>query len=410
MVGSVNDSRALRRGLVETLLRDGHVRSPRVAAAMQAVPREAFVPGLPLEEVYRASEAIVIKRVDGVTLSSASAPEVVAVMLEQLDPQPGDRVLEIGAGTGYNAALLAHLVGETGQVVTLDIDEDLVQGARKHLLAAGFGQVEVVQTDGALGHTHDRIYDRIILTVSSSDIAPAWREQLSQDHGRLVLPLGLRSLQRSVAFTTDGDCLVSDSVRTCSFIPLRGVLASEVLRVPVDPRGARVLTGVDERLPLPAEAIDALLRARFRTWPSGVSTSLRELREGLHLWLVMHQPGVCILWGGARVPDLFGSYDGADGHGTLCVLDAGLESLALLAWADTPERSGELVIQAPTGADALAIRVRDVLWAWHTAGRPMDGDLQIRAYPRRAAALPRVAGEVMLERRWSRLVLNWRRN
>jgi len=65
-----------------------------------------------------------------------------------------------------------------------------VQGARDHLSAAGFSQVEVVQTDGALGYHDDGTYDRIILTVSSNDIAPAWREQLSPDRGRLVLPLG----------------------------------------------------------------------------------------------------------------------------------------------------------------------------------------------------------------------------
>src|SRR4030088_2913895 len=126
MDGIGNDSRVLRRALVETLRGDGHLRSARVAAAIEAVPRELFVPGVPLDDVYRPSDAIVTKRVDGVSVSSASAPEVVALMLEQLDVKRGQRVLEIGAGTGYNAALLAYLVGDGGSVVTLDIDEDLV--------------------------------------------------------------------------------------------------------------------------------------------------------------------------------------------------------------------------------------------------------------------------------------------
>ena len=119
-----------RRALVETLRRDDHLHSPRVEAALLAVPREIFVPGVPLQEVYRPGDAIVTKRVNGMSVSSASAPEVIALMLEQLDPQPGERVLEIGAGTGYNAALLAHMVSDTGQVVSIDIDEDLVLGAR----------------------------------------------------------------------------------------------------------------------------------------------------------------------------------------------------------------------------------------------------------------------------------------
>src|SRR5215216_5638351 len=129
MDGAYDRSRSYRRALVETLRSEGHLRSARVAAALEAVPREVFVPGLSLDEVYRPSDAIVTKRLDGVNVSSASAPEVIALMLEQLDAQPGERVLEIGAGTGYNAALLAHLVGESGQVVTVDIDEDLVLGA-----------------------------------------------------------------------------------------------------------------------------------------------------------------------------------------------------------------------------------------------------------------------------------------
>ena len=152
----------MRRALIEQLRTDGHLHSPRVAAAMDAVPREVFVPGVPLEEVYRPSDAIVIKRVEGVSVSSVSAPEVIALMLEQLNPQPGAHILEIGAGSGYNAALLAHLVGKTGKVVSLDIDEDLVVEARDHLAAAGYSQVEVVQADGALGWPVERAYDGIL--------------------------------------------------------------------------------------------------------------------------------------------------------------------------------------------------------------------------------------------------------
>src|SRR5688500_3675743 len=92
------ESLNLRYALVDKLLRDGHLRSQRLADAFMAVPRELFVPGFALQDVYRSSEAIIVKRIDGVGVSSASAPDVVALMLEQLDPQPGQRVLEIGAG------------------------------------------------------------------------------------------------------------------------------------------------------------------------------------------------------------------------------------------------------------------------------------------------------------------------
>lgn len=88
-----------------------HARSRRIEAALREVPRHEFVPAATTEEAY-ADQAVITKRAsNGASLSCASVPRLVAAMLDQLDVQPGDRVLEIGAGTGYNAALLAHLTG-----------------------------------------------------------------------------------------------------------------------------------------------------------------------------------------------------------------------------------------------------------------------------------------------------------
>src|SRR5512146_3300442 len=110
---------------------------PRVEAAFRAVPRHLFLPDLTPEEAYR-DEAIPTKRLQtGQIVSSSSQPSIMAIMLEQLALEPGQRVLEIGAGTGYNAALIAHLVGETGHVVSLDIDQDIVDAAWLHLAATG---------------------------------------------------------------------------------------------------------------------------------------------------------------------------------------------------------------------------------------------------------------------------------
>src|SRR5258708_24206156 len=97
-----------------------------------------------------------------------------AIMVEQLALQPGDRILEIGAGTGYNAALMAHLVGPKGQVVTVDIDQDTAAAAQAHLATAGADDIRVLCGDGALGYPEAAPYDRIILTAGTWDIAPAW--------------------------------------------------------------------------------------------------------------------------------------------------------------------------------------------------------------------------------------------
>src|SRR5215204_4057723 len=122
----------------------------------------------------------------GRPISSSSQPAIMAVMLDQLDVRPGQRVLEIGTGTGYNAALLAELVGGSGAVTTVDIDADLVEQAGRNLDAAGVGGVDVVRGDGSAGGV-DVVrgdgsagwpdaapYDRIILTAAARDLAPAW--------------------------------------------------------------------------------------------------------------------------------------------------------------------------------------------------------------------------------------------
>src|SRR5438132_1369508 len=130
------DAPALHRALVDALVRRRAITDSRVEAAFRAVPRHLFLPRVPLEEVYR-DQAIPTKTIDGEAVSSSSQPEIMATMLEQLGLEPGLRVLEIGAGTGYNAALMAHVVGETGTLTSMDIDDDIVDGARAHLDAAG---------------------------------------------------------------------------------------------------------------------------------------------------------------------------------------------------------------------------------------------------------------------------------
>ncbi len=214
----------LHQALVDKLKKAGLIRTPLVEAAFRAVPRHLFLPNEPLEIVYQ-DEVIVTKRLNNEPVSSSSQPAVMAIMLEQLELQPGDRVLEIGAGTGYNAALMAHIVGDTGQVIAIDIDEDITEDARQHLAKAGFDKVQVICADGGFGYPNAAPYDRIILTVAAWDIAPAWQEQLKLT-GRLLLPLTLKeNVQITVAFELADNYLVSVSTNNCGFMKLRGSFA-----------------------------------------------------------------------------------------------------------------------------------------------------------------------------------------
>ena len=126
-----------------------------------------------------SDEALITRRdAEGNPTSSASQPSVVAMMLEALDLEPGMRVLEIGAGTGYNAALMAEVVGDPRLVTTIDIDPDVVAQTRGLLARAGYGAVEVICGDGALGHAASAPFDRVVATVGCSDISWDWVEQM----------------------------------------------------------------------------------------------------------------------------------------------------------------------------------------------------------------------------------------
>jgi protein-L-isoaspartate(D-aspartate) O-methyltransferase len=405
------DTTALRDALVEQLKDDGYVTMPRVEVALRAVPRHLFLPGVELERVYR-DEAVPTKLQDGVAISSSSQPAIMAVMLEQLDLQPGHRVLEIGAGTGYNAALMAHIVGHSGHVVTVDIDDDIVQDARAHLAAAGFERVEVVCGDGGLGFPEGAPYDRIILTVGASDIAPAWRQQLKPG-GRLVLPLGLRGPQVSVAFEPARGYLASVSVRPCGFMRLRGAFAGSEQVVPLGPDPDLCITaqGVE---PLDPDELYASLSGRSRERVVAVPMTMRDVFGGFSLWLALHEPGVCAVEGrGAPiergiVPGLFRWSDTSGA--TIGLVDG--PALAVLVgpsegWCSTEDEGGppfNARVRSFGSGETTAERLVDQIEAWDRAGRPSAESLRIRAYPR-TARISASPDQVVLRNRWSRLVI-----
>jgi protein-L-isoaspartate(D-aspartate) O-methyltransferase len=404
----------LNEALIARMKRIGNLTSPTVEAAFRAVPRHAFLPDLPREQVY-ADDAIPTKRLaSGEPISSSSQPSIMAIMLEQLEPEPGQNTLEIGAGTGYNAALLSHLVGPRGRVTTVDIDEDTVAAARDHLRAAGHGRVRVVQADGAQGYAAGAPYDRIILTVGAWDIAPAWREQLAPG-GRLVLPLALNGPQLAVAFERRGDVLESRSLAVCGFMRLRGPFAGPERRLLLGPEGALSLHHEGDA-PASAAAI-----AQWLGEPAQVADA-GSLRGGetfaLWLWLALHEP---------RFGQLFADHDAlpleealhifGDGQARMGWIGlpalVGQRGLGLLV-AHSPAPSDERGPQAPLslsvrsfGEIEPAQRLLDLVRSWHDAGRPDEGRLHLRAYPAEAGYKP-APGEIALRKRWSLIVAAYR--
>jgi protein-L-isoaspartate(D-aspartate) O-methyltransferase len=232
--GPGDGAERLHRRLVDELRRDGAIRDPRVEAAFRAVRRHWFLPAAPLDDVYQDRALVTHRSAEGVPISSSSQPALMALMLEQLDVRPGMAVLEIGTGTGYNAALLGHLVGAGGRVLTLDLDPEITGPADRRLAAMGASKVTVATADGWQLDV-DGTFDRIVATVGVWDLSPAWVARLAGD-GRIVAPLWLRAgEQASIAFRPAGAGLESLSVEPCGFMRMRGLGAGDAQFRPLGP-------------------------------------------------------------------------------------------------------------------------------------------------------------------------------
>lgn len=389
----VAELNGLREQLLKHVREQGGATDALVADALRTVPRHIFLPDLPPGTAYR-DEAIVTKRDRlGQPTSSSSQPTIMGIMLDQLGAARGHRVLEIGAGTGFNAALLAHIVGPTGRVTSIDLDQDVVERAEENLAAAGVDRVTVLHADGALGCPDRAPFDRVIATVGVWDLAPAWLDQLAPD-GRIVVPLELRGVQRSVAFERAGDHWTSRSARPCGFIRMRGSLAGPERTYLLDAATGLTLGLPDDR-ELEAEAVVEAIDTPSARVPTGVVPGPYDLLDGLGLWLAIRDPRWFTLsetGPGTRLADA--PLAAPDGRATVGVLDDfGLATLR--AGAD-----GELVV---TGDDQPADELAAHVAAWEAAGRPGSAGLRIDAYPPGTA----LDAEYVLDKRCVRLALSW---
>ena len=174
------DAQAQRERMVERQIAGRGVQNPRVLEAMRRVPRHLFVPSAQRAEAYQ-DRALPIGK--GQTISQ---PYVVARMTELLEPEVGDRILEVGTGSGYQAAVLAELVGK---VYSIEIVPELAEAARARLAAQGYENVVVIAGDGYRGLPGEAPFDGIIVTAAPKRVPEPLLDQLARG-GRLVIPVG----------------------------------------------------------------------------------------------------------------------------------------------------------------------------------------------------------------------------
>jgi len=207
--GTLEEQRAR---MVEEQLRSRGIRDIRVLTAMGKVPREEFIAREDLGDAY-GDHPLPIGA--GQTVSQ---PYIVAAMVEALELRPSDRVLEVGTGTGYQAAILAELAAE---VWTVERHQELASAAREILMRLGYTNVHVVQGDGSLGLPEHAPFDRILVAAAAPRIPESLVAQLV-DGGKLVVPVGTRYEQQVHIVRKEGKEIFVTTHDLCRFVPLLG--------------------------------------------------------------------------------------------------------------------------------------------------------------------------------------------
>ncbi|MFW9779279.1 MAG: protein-L-isoaspartate(D-aspartate) O-methyltransferase [Candidatus Heimdallarchaeota archaeon] len=213
-----------KKRLLDRYKRAKYVQSELAAAAFLKVPRELFLPESQIPWAYSDRPLPLMS-----TGQTISAPHMTVMILEYLDLKPGLKILEVGAGSGYQAALIAAVVAppkfpHPGHVYSIEIVSDLVAFARNNLKEAGFGNlVTVIEGDGTLGYPEKAPYDRIILTAAGPRVPPPLLSQL-RIGGLLVMPLGIPGLwQQMKSFLKVSDTETTEqTLSSVAFVPLRG--------------------------------------------------------------------------------------------------------------------------------------------------------------------------------------------
>jgi protein-L-isoaspartate(D-aspartate) O-methyltransferase len=402
IVAAVTDDEAtaveLRTALAGQVARDLPHPNPSVVRALRRVLRHRFVPGVDVATAY-IDDAVVTRRdAAGRALSSISQPSLVAQMLDMLDLQPGHRVLEIGAGTGYCAALLAELVGPSGQVTTIDLDPEVTDEAHRNLDANGYSRVTVTCGDGALGDAAGAPWDRILVSVGAWEPAPEWIAQLAPG-GRIVMPLALGRVQRIVAFEATAYGLRSTQVLAGGFLAQRGRDAGPRTTITV---GEAVIESESD-LGIEAGVVDDLFATEpVMVW-TGVELPFPGRFDRIIVYLALHYTGLFTITAPRSfLPGALRAWNQV----YAIARDGALAHLALRATdpAD-PQTAHEIGVTAyGSNAPHLAATVAEDIRAW---GRNPEADPVVEVFPRPDGATIDAAGAVVLDKRHNRLRITW---
>jgi protein-L-isoaspartate(D-aspartate) O-methyltransferase len=211
------DPKELRKALVEKLKKDGVIRTGNVKDAMLSVPREAFLPDATIGEAY-------VDRPQSIgNGQTISAPHMVAIMAEELRLEEGMKVLEIGGGSGYHAAIVSRLVSPGGKVISIEVIPSLAERARNSLASSGIDNVRTICGDGSIGYPDEAPYDRIYYTCAAPFIPDVIFDQLAEGGILMSVEGEPYSTQKLINYQRTSDGTIEKRILTyCIFVPLVG--------------------------------------------------------------------------------------------------------------------------------------------------------------------------------------------
>jgi len=205
-----------RNNMVDSLIKKGYVESDPVEKAMRKVPRHEFVPKRVRNRAYVDSPQPIG---EGQTIS---APHMVAMMVENLDIEKGQKVFEVGGGMGYHAAVIAEIVGEEGEVYSIEYVSSLAKSAQKRIRNAGYNNVKVIRGDGSTGYEKGAPYDRISVACGAPSIPAPLIDQLILE-GKILIPIGSKFFQKLIKATKKGENEIKkENLGGVRFVPLKG--------------------------------------------------------------------------------------------------------------------------------------------------------------------------------------------
>ncbi|MEM4263539.1 MAG: protein-L-isoaspartate O-methyltransferase [Candidatus Woesearchaeota archaeon] len=204
-----------KQSLIDYWIKNNIVRDKRVISAFKKVKREDFILQAFRSDAYEDVPLPILKE------QTISQPTTVVMMLEFLELKPGLKVLEIGAGSGYNAALIAEIVGKEGFVVTTEVIKELAEFAQENLKKAKIKNVKVIHTDGSKGWPTNAPYDRIICTAAAPKIPEVYVNQLKEG-GIIVIPVGPQYGQSMIKGKKIKGKLETENLGSFMFVPLVG--------------------------------------------------------------------------------------------------------------------------------------------------------------------------------------------